>query len=99
MNTIVNWRAGNVSPVAASLVDGVPVTVGKVDVVTVNECTGGTDPVASTVRSVQHQLAVLPPRQHDSASLHVPLPIMPSPDRHRSLEPVTGRAPMPRCVQ
>jgi hypothetical protein len=73
MDTIVNWRAGHIGPVAPALLDRMPVTIGKIDVVIMNECTGSADPVAGSMRSVQHQLTILPSRQHDSASSHDPL--------------------------
>ena len=68
--TIVNGGAGYVSPISPTLIYRMPVTIGKIDMVTVNNSTGGTDPVPSSVRNGQHQLAILPPRQHDSASSH-----------------------------
>jgi hypothetical protein len=43
-------------------------------VIIANERTGSADPVADSVRSVQHQLTVLPLGQHNSVSLHDPLP-------------------------
>jgi hypothetical protein len=73
MDAVVDWRAGYIGPVAPALLDRMPVTIGKIDVVIVNERTGSADPVAGSVRSVQHQLTVLPSRQHDSASLHDPV--------------------------
>ena len=49
MNTIVNWRAGYIGQVAPALLSRVPVTIGKIDVVIMNECTGRADPVAGSV--------------------------------------------------
>jgi hypothetical protein len=74
MNTTVSWGAGYVSPVAPPLIDWVPVPIGKINVVTVDERTGSTYPVAGSVRSVQHRLTALPPRQHDQPPLQALLP-------------------------
>src|SRR5215471_5387431 len=52
-------------------------SIRKINIVIVDESTGRTDPVTGSVRGVQHRLAVLPPRQHDSASLQDSLPARP----------------------
>jgi hypothetical protein len=49
MDAVLNLGASHVNAVTPSLVDRVPVTIGKIDEITVSKSTGGAEPIADSV--------------------------------------------------